>query len=129
LGSNGPHYPEGAGGTTVVNVGSDGRFRARVAPGKNSLYLMGVPPGYLRSEDERNALGRINVTVAPGETKSVSFKLRRALTLTGTAVDTEGRPAAGAIMSAGQDWEPQIGTADAFGTFTIEGLKPGKRRL
>lgn len=134
-------------GVTVINAGDDdfdpskptgkdGRFQLRVRTGQSRIYINTVPEGFLRPE--RNTLGNNTlVTLKKGETKSFAFTLERGLTLQGTAFDSEGHPAKGAILNARaaevsgpyEDFEGKSAVVDARGKWIIKGLKPGKMRL
>ena len=57
------------------------------------------------------------------------FKLGRAITVTGSVVDTDGNPVGGAKILVGHvsSSDKRIGKAQADGTFTINGCPPGKQ--
>ncbi|MDQ3815717.1 MAG: carboxypeptidase regulatory-like domain-containing protein, partial [Armatimonadota bacterium] len=112
-----------------------GRYTLRVPPGPNQIYIMGMPMGYLEPE-QGNAGRLIDVEVKKGETKTINFRLKKGLTIAGTAQDTEGKPATGAtirVMMRGDndfgDFHRHTSEVDATGKWTIINLKPGKARL
>ncbi|MDQ3815244.1 MAG: carboxypeptidase regulatory-like domain-containing protein, partial [Armatimonadota bacterium] len=129
VGSYGPHRPRS--GAAIINAYTDkeGRYKLRVAPGESYLYIYDPPQGYLRPEDQNRQEPGSNITVEKGQTKTLDFRLHPALTLTGTAVDTEGKPVAGAKIRIGSPWQGTSATTDETGKFTISNLKPGEATL
>ena len=132
VGCYGPHRPRST--AAIINSETDakGRYRLRVAPGKSYVYLQGEPEGYVRQHDG------VDVTVAKGETKEVSFKLTPGLTVSGTAVDTDGKPIPGLMLTlsvptkesiaSGCSWTDTGITAksDKSGRFRLSGFVAGK---
>ncbi|MDQ3812681.1 MAG: carboxypeptidase-like regulatory domain-containing protein, partial [Armatimonadota bacterium] len=138
--SHGPHYPRSSGGgfgsiavqdkegrhsaissyRPSFNTSADdqGRYRLRVAPGE--VFLRPQPPqAYLWPQAPEK------IAVTPGETKQVVLRLSKGLTLTGIAVDPDGKPLAGATFSVNG-----LGArSDAEGKFSVSGLTPGPARI
>lgn len=103
----------------------DGRFQVRFVPGEVSLDLYGVPDGYLRPEHNTK------LVLKKGDKKTVVIRLKKGLTLSGTAVDSDGKPAVGAKLKFIQHerhvyHEPIQVVADAAGAWNVTGLEAGK---
>jgi hypothetical protein len=108
-----------------------GRFTLRLPPGDFRVSVLGTPKGYLSGRQAGRGGGDTSqaVKVAEGETKQVTFRLPRALTLAGVAVDAAGKPVVGAKLVVVEQGMPETATTDAAGRFTLTGLSPGKVRL
>jgi protocatechuate 3,4-dioxygenase beta subunit len=115
VGAQGPH-----GFSRSTPSDKQGRYRVRVLPGSHYLYLYNTPVGYLRNEVNNN------VTIAPGQETIAPMLLKKGLTLTGTAVDEEGKPAKGALVRAGR-WEGADAIVDDTGNWTLFGVRPGRQ--
>ena len=126
--STGPNRPDRSGPVSSATTDRRGRYQLRVAPGESSVFLFAAPRGYVTPSD----LGLTRVTVGKGEIRHVSFKFRHSLTITGRALDAQGKPAAGARILPEEeasipeeDLQGPDGLVDAAGRFTLEGLRPG----
>ena len=108
-------YVEGA--VTEKN----GRYQVRLAPGEASLGI-GVPKEYLQPQQMPT------IALEKGDKKDVPIRLKKGLALSGTAVDSDGKPAVGARIRIGQNhsYEPSIAVVDARGAWNVVGLKPGE---
>ena len=128
VGSHGPHRPRSSAAIIGAESDKQGRYRLRVAPGKSYIYISGPPRGYVRAEQG------VDVKVGKGQTRTLNFRLSKGLTLSGVAVDSEGKPAAGArlalTMQARRIYAGENeGIVDTTGHFVIPGLVAGKADL
>ena len=113
---------------TITDV--QGRYTLRVPAGQQYVYFQGIPPeGYLRPQPEGQ-----EPMVREGQTVDIDFKLARDPnpTLTGRVVGDDGRPAAGAMVTAELPDAPppensRGAKADADGRFRIQGVPAGAR--
>ncbi len=127
IGSYGPHRPRSSQAVSNTHTDAAGSFRLRVAPGESYIYLMGVPEGYLRGEQNTT------VNLAAGQTKRVNFKATKGLIVTGAVVDEQGRPQPSAqIVIAGTyesgDRENWL-SPRPDGTFNLSGLGTGSHTV
>ena len=113
---------------------------------KGGFRLLAVPPGtgtviarkagYIRIPDAKPPPSHYEIA-EPGQTVRVSVVLRRGIPVSGTVVDAQDAPVAGAEVvagvTAGQDpWSLQrreVTKTDESGAFTLPGLQSGKRYL
>ncbi|HEX8833332.1 MAG TPA: carboxypeptidase regulatory-like domain-containing protein, partial [Abditibacteriaceae bacterium] len=123
IGAHGPHRPRSSAAVDVAYTGADGKYSMRVPPGKNFPYVMGINSEHLYPENSSPSK-LMEIELAKGETKTLNFRLKRALVLSGTAIDEAGRPVADAQIMAGSDWRHSVKT-DAAGAWRIPGLEPG----
>ncbi len=131
IGGNGPQLPKpvnGGGTVFAVNVQPDGTFLLRTPPGKIELYIMGMPTGYLGSDDGEGR-GEKTLTVLAGQTQTVTIAVRKGRTLNGMAVDEAGKPVGGVQVRLGAEWDEFTATSDAKGAFTISGLPRSAKKL
>ncbi|MES2462534.1 MAG: carboxypeptidase regulatory-like domain-containing protein [Armatimonadota bacterium] len=117
----------GAYGDVISSSGPDGRFALRLPPGKHRLITSELE-GYLSSTEtgEENA---VLVTIKDGETVPFSFRLARALTLSGVAQDASGNPVSGVDITVMEQGNPPKATTDSEGRWTLKGIRPGNLRL
>jgi 5-hydroxyisourate hydrolase-like protein (transthyretin family) len=112
-----------------VNATTDvhGRFTVVAWPGKLQFYVYNVPSQYVSNNDDIQH----NITVVAGQALTVdTVKLKHAVTVAGTVVDTDGKPVPGLTLTA---QSAEIGTwlnippisCDSTGAFTIQQLSPG----
>lgn len=127
VGSYGPHRPRSS--AAIINALTDaqGHYQLRVAPGKSSIYLQGVPTGYLRPEGTNEGMTEVELT--KGQTTTLPFRVSRGLIATGSAVDAAGKPVSGVTIVLGEQWAELSGLTDANGQWSIEGLKPSDYQL
>jgi 5-hydroxyisourate hydrolase-like protein (transthyretin family) len=114
-----------------ITTEEDGRYALLLAPGSYTVSLDAA--GYVPAP-------AVAVTVAAVEKRTVDFRLKQGLTLTGTMVDELGNPAAGAnafltiITDAtnhavtGPQRVNQL-IADKDGHFSLSGLSAGKAEI
>jgi protocatechuate 3,4-dioxygenase beta subunit len=124
IGSYGPHRPESSAAVISASTDEKGRYSLRVAPGDSRVYVMGLPENYV-SPEQGSAGSLLNLRLKKGQKTSVPFRLPRALTLSGVAVDESGAPATGATLYIGERYERAPVTIDATGRWTVTGLKAG----
>jgi hypothetical protein len=122
--NNGLHRPAGIGGLRAV-TDQAGRYSFRVLPGQNSVFVQVAPRGYVVPVEASFRKPR-KVVVTQGKAARVPFRLNRALTLIGVAVDQAGKPLANLEIQAGANREYSIEKTDAQGKWSLEGLKPGR---
>jgi hypothetical protein len=115
IGAQGPH-----GFTRSSPSDKQGRYRVRVLPGSQYFYMFTTPVGYLRSEVNSN------ITIAPGQKTLAPMLLKKGLTLTGTAIDENGNPAAGVTLRAG-GWDGTEAIVDEKGNWTLLGVQAGRQ--
>jgi protocatechuate 3,4-dioxygenase beta subunit len=97
--------------------GSNGQFQLRLAPGEHTISLI-TPKGYLPVPEKL-------FTAAPGEAKTLEFRLKRGLVLTGIVRDETGKPVAGVKLTT-DHWQAQPYTmTGADGRFKFDTLPPG----
>jgi hypothetical protein len=124
IGSYGPHRPQSSGGVINTTTDAKGRYSLRVAPGASRVYVMGLPENYV--SPERGASDSLlNLRLQKGQKTSVPFRLPRALTLSGVAVDESGAPASGATIYVGERFARAPVTIDATGRWSVTGLRAG----
>jgi hypothetical protein len=121
-------YVSVPGNSTITSA--DGRYSARALPGDGNIYIMGKPPTHLYPK-LGSPSNTMPITLAEGQTKTVSFVLPPALQLTGRVVDEAGGAAGGAtvLLSANHSWDQLTGVADEEGAFEIVGLEPGEFKV
>lgn len=127
--------PEGQSQRQMVNVDGNGHFFRRLLPGQGTVSVDAPADGYLKSMDT----AAVPVDLQEGKTVTLTLKVKKGLTVTGTAVDEAGNPAAGVSfyinIRCGQcedgcrnDTFVPVKTDDQ-GHFTANGLPAGKGRL
>jgi RNA polymerase sigma factor (sigma-70 family) len=104
-----------------VVTDADGRYTARVRPGKVTVQVMASPDSHLRPSE------MLPVTAVPGDTEYETIRLRRAAAVEGAVVDDRGRavPRAsvwtvqprGMMLPSGTAW-----AGDREGRFTVRGV-------
>ena len=116
--------------STATNGISDagGKFALRLPPGTYRLSIPWEPEGHLRTT-ETGAENLAEVKITDGATVPVSFRLARALTISGIAQDTDGKPAPGVKITVVEQGNPAKTTTDSEGKWTLKGVKPGNLRL
>lgn len=115
---------------TPVRALSDkqGKFTARIPPGRSSVRVFN-PDGYGRPEDA------ISITVERGERKALTIKVAKAVSLSGTVVDAQGKPVPNEsinIRIGESESTAKMGgrsTTDQAGKFTFRDLVEGKARI
>ena len=100
-------------------TGKDGVYSVRVPTGKTRFYLYSRPEEYVRDMDADSSA---NITAA--STTAPDFAMTRGLTLSGTARDETGAPAADASILAGSPWKGAQTSVDAQGNWTLKGVNP-----
>lgn len=100
-----------------------------------SFILKGLVGGdytlEVTASGERDAEPKTKVTVPAGGETTVEITLPGSGTIAGSVVDSEGKPVPNArvrVANNGWRWNDDGRTADD-GTFTIEGVEPGDRRV
>ncbi len=114
-----------------------GRYRVRIPAGKGQVYISALPRGYLPP-----ALGSSSrafpVQVGEGEAEKLTLRLKKGVTLRGTALDSQGRAPKEALLVAtkivprwmSSRWEDEnFARPDSNGQWSIEGLSAGRYRL
>ena len=113
---------------TVASTDDRGRYRLHVQAGRRIAITVSPPPSYLR-EPQTGV-----VKVAKGKTVTADFSIRKGLSVSGLAVDTEDRPAVAvmvALVPPGED-ESHFGIgsvpayADVAGRLSWQGVRPGR---
>lgn len=127
VGAYGPQHPRSSAQVSSADTDARGEYSLRVAPGENYLYVMGLPAGYVRPRQEE--AGNVTLTLQSGEKKTADFRLPKALTLSGIAVDEKGDPVANVQLTLGDSWEGHAANSDARGAWKIEGLSGTETRL
>jgi hypothetical protein len=84
IGNHGPHLPESSGAVIMEKTDALGRFRFRVAPGRNLVYIAqdGFPPDKMtvttsdggKVEGMHNSQTSAYIEIAEGQTKKIWFK-------------------------------------------------------
>ncbi|HEX8552965.1 MAG TPA: carboxypeptidase-like regulatory domain-containing protein [Abditibacteriaceae bacterium] len=107
-----------------------GRYQTRVAPGEISLR-MEPPFGYLpvSDDDTPEADEEIELTLADGETETLTPKWKRAASVAGIAVDEKGVPLRNVRIRLGEWYQRQNAVTDEMGRFVIEGVAPQTWKL
>ena len=105
------------GNAPSATTGKDGLYQVRVPTGKMRFYLYSRPEDYVR---EMFADSNANVTA--NSANAPDFAIQRGLTLSGTARDETGAPAADASIQAGSMWEGAQTSVDAQGNWTLKGV-------
>jgi protocatechuate 3,4-dioxygenase beta subunit len=127
----------------------DGKFRMSVPPGTGTLMISGQVEGYVaglgfaRSPQNENPFAKSITAKLDTPVTDVTFKLGKGLTVSGRALDTEGKPVAGAkvmLMNEFGGFRAQQGMkyftpftpfsdrtikTDQEGKFTLDFLVPG----
>lgn len=123
IGLHGPHRPEsGAAVTTSRPTKEDGRFEARVLPGRNMFYLYSLPEGYMRGNDQNRQF----VEIGEAAPEDLVFALQPKPVITGTFVDENNRPMAAGLKLWGDteiksddtgkwQWSPETDGPFQFG--------------
>ena len=111
---------------------ANGHYQLRVPPGRYEISISRAPEGYLPSKNpaDKNTI----ISVGEGETKTHSFPLSAALSLSGVAVDENGQAATNATLSLSGDqraynYENPTATTDEKGAFEFKSLRAGAHRL
>lgn len=99
-----------------------GRYQLRVVPGEMTFHPNQPPAGYLSPEN----YGNNQVTITAASKTIAPFLLKKGLTLAGTALDEAGKPAAGARLKIGGEWDNTQAEVDADGKWSILGVRPGR---
>jgi beta-lactamase regulating signal transducer with metallopeptidase domain len=111
---HGPAKPEKLGAVQAGVTDSQGVYRIRVAPGRQSVYLMDEPPdGYLRPE--ANPFHTQDIVVGDGRIVTLNIDLPRdkSPAVSGTVLGPDGKPVAGATVIYPRD-ERDMGWFDRF---------------
>ena len=117
INAQGPH-----GSSSSKPTDDQGRYQVRVVPGANRFSVNGAPSGYLTSfwlSDNGE------IEIAQGQPPLAPFKLKKGLSLHGTALDEAGRPASGAVIKIGAPWDFTEATVDEKGEWALDGVRPG----
>ncbi len=86
----------------------------------------------VNADDQRAPETPPKVTVPAGGEATVEVVLPSSGTITGTVMDTDGKPVRGArvrVANDGWSWGGGEGRAGDDGVFTIKGVRPGERRV
>lgn len=78
---------------------------------------------------QADASSREPVTVAPGGVATADVVFPASGAVAGVVVDPAGRPMAGLQVSAGGRWLDAVAVTGDDGTFRLDGVEPGQRRL
>ena len=123
---HGADRPESAVYGNETETDAKGHYRLKTAPGQNRIYVSGDFLYYSRNLD---------VAVAKETTKTLNIALSKGVSLSGTTVDTKGKPlgnmflliqVTGAVYGPNHNASPPTGvTSDAKGRWKVEGLAPG----
>ena len=113
-------------------VRKDGHFLCRIPPGRVTLFLQDPPYGYLPQQDAE----ALSLEVQEGKTATVTVKVHRGQSVTGTLLDGEGKPAVGIYTiryhphtEEGASYQPDMDIhliTDQQGHFKLDGLPAGK---
>jgi Carboxypeptidase regulatory-like domain len=115
----GPAAPRTGGGCMRTEADADGRYRLRVAAGRNYVYYQGGIEDYPYSND-----ASFEIDVAEGQTvQGPDIRVQRAKPVVVTVTNPDGIPAAGATVQAMTDFGYPL-PADAAGKCEIRGLPP-----
>lgn len=130
-GTSANFIPEGNKTRYMLQAKADGRFMIRLLPVKGKVYVDNPPRGYLKIPEKDGT----TVELQEGQTVTVTLKLRKGLTITGTAVDQDGNPAAGVPFFVTVPYDKTAGynpdntqiqfTTDEKGHFEASGLPAG----
>jgi len=114
-----------------IMADANGHFRLCTKPGKVTLLIMTSMHGYLKQKETE----ALTVDLLEGKTTTVTLKLKKGFSITGTVTDREGKPVPGVqlfiTMPNGHDTISMDETnvpciTDQAGHFTAEGLPAGK---
>ena len=115
---------------TIFTV-KNGHFFIRTQPAQHTLLINDPPPGYLPQPDAE----AIPVELQEGQTVTMTLKLHKGLSVTGTVTGDDGTPAAGAEFTIFfQDTDNARYTSinfttDQHGYFTVTGLPMGEGNI
>ncbi|MDQ3815984.1 MAG: carboxypeptidase-like regulatory domain-containing protein, partial [Armatimonadota bacterium] len=128
IGAYGPHRPRSS-SWPLPDAFSDkeGRFKIAVAPGQNVIYAYDMSRMWGPRPTKDVSAGGIAVTLAKGQTRTVSLRLDSGLVLTGVVVDEAGQPVPEARLIIGAS--PGSGRyyyTDKAGKLEVKGLEPGE---
>ena len=97
---------------------AQGRYQIRVQPGTYSFWVdRDSTPDFLPNWDSQPQL-----TVSAKSKTAPDFLLRRGITLTGTAVDEKGQPAAGVTISVRNNGPNSETKVDEKGNWSLRGI-------
>jgi protocatechuate 3,4-dioxygenase beta subunit len=125
VGVHGPDHPATSSMISSARTEADGSYAFRAAPGPNHVYLAAAPPDGYRAPAARD------VTIVDGQPLTLDFNLERkpGRPVAGRVVDPDGRPVAGAYLSAeakdGDTFGAARQTSDERGDFFFEAITPG----
>ena len=116
----GPTRPRDGGGACFgTDVDQQGRYRLRVAPGRNYIYYQGGAEDYPFAEG-----ANFEIEVAEGQTvQAPDLRLTRAKPLVVLVVGPDGQPVPGALVQTVTEFGFQR-EADAGGKCEIRGIPP-----
>jgi hypothetical protein len=96
---HGPSAPAIAGGVAMVVTNSEGVYRMRVPPGRQSIYLMSEPPaGYMRPDANPFHVHELAVRDAEIVSYDIDLPLDKSPAITGIVLGPDGKPVAGATV-------------------------------
>ena len=120
VGVYGPARPNSGAAVESFRTDAQGDFAARVVPGANKFYVMGVPQQYIRTEKDYN----LNIT-ENAKTPAPVFELTPAIEVRGRVVDEAGQ---GVKMNLElrRNYEEWPFESDENGDFTAYGPAEGE---
>ena len=124
----GPVKPEKLGAVQAGVTDAQGVYRIRVAPGRQSVYLMDEPPeGYLRPE--ANPAHTQDIVVGDGRivTLNIDLPVDRSPAVSGIVLGPDGKPVSGATVlypRDGQDLNDRAVKSGPDGRFRARDVPP-----
>ncbi|MBI2300749.1 MAG: carboxypeptidase regulatory-like domain-containing protein [Armatimonadetes bacterium] len=110
-------------GRTEWPVGPDGRFEARLPPGRYEFNADGLPEPCAPSHWWRDG-----ETLSPDETeRAILLRVPCRRSLAGVVCDGAGKPVADARVAVEGQGDLHAATTDADGRYQLKGLLPGQR--
>lgn len=113
-------------GGDACQAGTDkqGHFRLRVLPGKRFVRMESTGQQYLRNDKV------VEVDAVQGATQTISFRVKKGVSLSGTVVDEQGKPLPGIKVRFSTPNANSLAiAADADGAYQVSGLAKGQATL